>query len=314
MRRTARKLMRENGYLTNYCQYCGGGIEFPEYGVGAEIECPHCKRSIRLVMPTEPKAGIASTGQPAPRARLSPAGLLLLSKFLSPSEIAALGDVERWNSVLDEDRTVVIDRFLEDGLLEKATPDLVSQLCSKSSYDLKTFAKERRLPQSGTKPILARRLARADPDGMVELFRGRTYLSCTPVGRGLAERFLEAGAKVQQEAQDQSLAALRRGQVEEACRIVATFEASRVFGRGVGIDRQGYEPTRDSGILGLVFSESLARHAKLDQKALANIRVAAGMMQLWGQITRGRTWKRALTTMKLIGQLKLGCCYPEGSE
>ena len=32
----------------------------------------------------------------------------------------------------------------------------------------------------------------------------------------------------------------------------------------------------------LVFSECLARHAKLDQKAMANIRVAAAMMQLWG--------------------------------
>jgi hypothetical protein len=218
--------------------------------------------------------------------QLSPAGLLFLSKFLSPSEIGALGGDQRWSSVLDEHPTAVIAHFLEGGLLEKVTPDLVSLLCTKSSYDLKTLAKERAkergLPQSGTKPVLARRLAKADPAGMAQLFRGKTYLSCTRVGRGLAERFLEAGAKAQQEAQDQSLAALRQRQVEEACRIVATFEASRVFGRGLGIDWQRYEPTRDSAILRLIFSESLARHAKLDEKALANLRVAAAMMQLWG--------------------------------
>jgi hypothetical protein len=274
--------MSEDAYLTNHCQHCDGGIEFPQHGVGAEIECPHCKRSIRLVMPPELEAAVPSAGQPVPEGELSPAGLLFLSKFLSPSEIGALGGVERWNSVLDGHPTAVIDGFLEGGLLEKVTPDLVSLLCSKSSYDLKTFAKERGLPQSGMKPVLERRLAKADSEGMAHLFCGRTYLSCTPVGRGLAERFLEAGAKAEQEAQDQSLVALRQRQFEEACRVVATFEASCVFGRGVGTDWQAYEPTRDSGILSLIFSESLARHAELDEKALANIRVAAAMMQLWG--------------------------------
>ena len=274
--------MSEDAYLTNHCQHCGGGIEFPQHGVGAEIECPHCKCSIVLVTPPELEAAVPPAGHSVPEARLSPAELLFLSKFLSPSEIGALGGVERWNSVLDAHPTAVIDRFLDGGLLEKVTPDLVSLLCSKSSWDLKTFAKERGLPQSGTRRVLARRLAKADPEGMAHVFRGRTYLSCTPVGRGLAERFLEVGAKAEQAAQDQSLAALRQRQVEDACRIVATFEASRVFGRGVGIDWQRYEPARDSSILNLVFSESLARHAKLNEKALAAIRVAAAMMHLWG--------------------------------
>ena len=232
--------MSQDGYLTNHCQHCGGGIEFPQDGVGAEVECPHCKRSITLGMPPEPKAALPSAGQPVPEARLSPAGLLFLSKFLSPCEIGALGSVERWNSVLHGPPSAVIDRFLDGGLLEKVTPELVSLLCSQSSKDLKILAKARGLPQSGTKPVLARRLAKADPEGMAHLFRGRTYLSCTPVGRGLAERFLAAGAKAEQEAQAQSLAALRQGQAAEACRIVASFEASRVFGRGVGINWQEY--------------------------------------------------------------------------
>ena len=58
--------MSEDAYLTNHCQHCDGGIEFPQHGVGAEIECPHCKRSIRLVMPPELEAAVPSAGQPVP--------------------------------------------------------------------------------------------------------------------------------------------------------------------------------------------------------------------------------------------------------
>lgn len=274
--------MSEDGYLTNHCQHCGGGIEFPEHGVGAEIECPHCERSITLVMPSGSKTVTLSVGQPLPEARLSPAGLLFLSKFLSPSEIGAVGSIERWNSLLEGDATEVIDRFLQSGLLEKVTPDLVSLLCSRSSNDLKAYAKERGLPQSGTKPVLARRLAKADAEGMVRLFRGKTYFSCSSVGRDLAERFLEAGARAEEQARDQSLAAVRQQKFEEACQVVASFEASRVCGRGVGINWQQYDPSRDSRILRLIFSQRLMRRGQIDENALENIRVAAAMMHLWG--------------------------------
>ena len=36
------------GFLTHYCEACGGGIEFPEHGVGTDIPCPHCGVSITL--------------------------------------------------------------------------------------------------------------------------------------------------------------------------------------------------------------------------------------------------------------------------
>jgi len=274
--------MGEPGYITNNCQYCGGGIEFPDHGVGAEIECPHCARLIRLVGPTDTKAPTPCVTEPSPGTRLSPAELLLLSKFLSPSYIGSLGSFEPWNAVLEAHPSVVINGFLGAGLLEKVAPDLVFLLCSESSSNLKSLAKERSLPMSGTKPVLARRLAKADPEGIARLFRDRMYLSCTPTGRGLAEEFLEAGVKAEQQARDRSLAALQQHQLEEACRVVASFEASRVFGRGLGINWQKYDPSRDSEVLHLIFSQRLVRHEQFDGRALDNIRVAAAMMHLWG--------------------------------
>jgi TPR repeat protein len=35
-------------YVTCHCKICGGGIEFPDEGLGQEITCPHCGKVIRL--------------------------------------------------------------------------------------------------------------------------------------------------------------------------------------------------------------------------------------------------------------------------
>ena len=40
--------MAEAGYLSNDCPHCGGGIEFPEHGVGEWIDCPHCGKQVQL--------------------------------------------------------------------------------------------------------------------------------------------------------------------------------------------------------------------------------------------------------------------------
>ena len=110
--------MSSGGFLTNHCRHCGGGIEFPEAGIGEEIECPHCKAPIKLTTPSEMRAANFSIGEPLSEAWLSSAELLFLSKFRSPTEISALGNAERWSSVLDAQPTDVIDRFLGKGLLE----------------------------------------------------------------------------------------------------------------------------------------------------------------------------------------------------
>jgi len=41
-------------YFKNHCALCGGSIEFPAYGVGTRIRCPHCAREIELVASESP--------------------------------------------------------------------------------------------------------------------------------------------------------------------------------------------------------------------------------------------------------------------
>lgn len=38
-------------FLTIHCVFCSGGIEFPEHGLGTQIPCPHCQKTITLLRP-----------------------------------------------------------------------------------------------------------------------------------------------------------------------------------------------------------------------------------------------------------------------
>ena len=107
---------------------------------------------------------------------------------------------------------------------------------SKSKDELKSLAKARGISHSGTKDVLAQRLFKADPNGMSELFRGKTYFVCTPKGRLIIEKFVEYDNELTLTAKTATESALRQGRYEDACTIVADFEALRVFPRGLGID------------------------------------------------------------------------------
>ncbi|HXI72036.1 MAG TPA: hypothetical protein VNN22_16900 [Verrucomicrobiae bacterium] len=43
--------VKANGQIKNSCPSCGGRIEFPVYGVGRKIACPHCMSTITLQKP-----------------------------------------------------------------------------------------------------------------------------------------------------------------------------------------------------------------------------------------------------------------------
>lgn len=274
--------MSDAAYLTNHCQLCGGGIEFPSFGVGTEIECPHCNRLIRLINPLEPEPANSAESCSSAEVELSRGGLLFLSKFISPREVAALGSRDYWRSILDDDPAVVIDGFLGRGLLEQVTPDLIWLLRSRPSKDLKSLAAKRGLGQSGNRETLAKRLVRDDLEGMAQLFQGRVYLACTHQGGTLVENFLRAEAEKKRDAQERCLAALRDRRLEDAIQIVAALEGRGVLGRGEDADRQSCGSRAIRRVLDLIFTQFLTRHARLDEPTMLSIRVAAAMMEIWG--------------------------------
>ena len=92
-------------------------------------------------------------------------------------------------------------------------------------------------------------------------------MRCTTEGRRLVDEFRTAEADWTQNATAQALAALRQKNFEQA---------------SMAVSRSGKADARDCRILHFIFSTLLPRHAKFDERHLTNLRVAAGMTQLWG--------------------------------
>lgn len=84
-------------------------------------------------------------------------------------------------------------------------------------------------------------------------------------------------------AETASESALKQGRYEDACTIVADFEASQIFPRGVGIDWGRYDAARDIEILKEIASYSPRRHRSISESVLTSLRISAGMMNLWGE-------------------------------
>jgi len=198
---------------------------------------------------------------------------------------------------LNSDPKAVVNRFVSEGLLQQCNSDLVGLLQTKSSGDLKSIASVLKIPHSGTKETLARRLAKADPGEMGKLFHGKSYLTCTPRGAILAEKFRESEKEIKGQAEQETILALTEGRLKDACLSVASFEASRVFPRGVGMNWQEYDCARDLTVLQIIFTADLKSLASLAQDTILRLRVTTALMHLWGtnkpaacQPTDGRDW------------------------
>src|SRR2546421_2888690 len=98
-------------YVTTHCKHCGGGIEFPDDGIGAEIACPHCEQPIKLEVEK-------------PKQDLSRVGLKFLRTFQSRYDLSEIGKLEHWQDDLGAHPKTIVEKFLQSGLLEKAAPNV----------------------------------------------------------------------------------------------------------------------------------------------------------------------------------------------
>jgi hypothetical protein len=183
--------------------------------------------------------------------------------------------VEVWRRALRETPESIVSRFIASGLLQQGNVEVARLLQSKSKDELKSLAKARNLGQSGTKELLAKLLFKADPNGMRALFSGKMYFTCTAKGQLIVEKFVESETDFMFKTERATEAALRTGRYEDACAIVATYEASRVFQRGYEIDWA-------LEVLNGIASFQSRRHRDIPESVLFSLRVSAGMMNLWG--------------------------------
>ena len=218
----------------------------------------------------------------------SSAQLLFLSKFKSPKSADLYANDESWKEVLEEKPTKTVDRFKRDGLLLETNLEQRIDISFKST-ELKEMLKKRGLKQSGRKEEQIARLIeynRAEMEKTVVKVKG--YILSVK-GTELAIDYLEREREIRERAEEQVLDFLKKRDFEKAVRTMANYESVQVFPRGMGIDWKRYNPRRDVNQLKYIFSSKPAILKGLDESKFEVLRLAAGVMLLWGK-SRCEEW------------------------
>ena len=213
--------------------------------------------------------------------RKSKAHLLLLSQFLRAKTVDDFRSSLAWKAALREAPEKAIARFVKEGMLVKG--DLAASIDYRYTVsELKRMLTDRSLPISGRKAELINRLLQADPTGARQAVAGLEVLVCSQQGREIAEEFLEKERAYRAGVEAQVLEHLRRARFKDAAVLVASYEAQQVFPRGIGVDWKHYDPSHDLAVLSTIFAGRPKILASLSDAQLDPLRIAAGMMHLWG--------------------------------
>jgi hypothetical protein len=214
----------------------------------------------------------------------SSAQMLLLSKFRICNSLDRYRDDEDWEGALQQKVQIVIDQFLNDGVLQPA--GLKEKLDYKfKAIELQSLLKASGLKISGRKEELIQRLIGNDPQAMQEATSGLDLYLCTEVGTRLVDNFLEGEKAKQDAAEREVLGLLEKREFSKAVHVMAQFEASQVFPRGVGIDWKNYNVESEVTLLKAIFGRVPGILKGIDKTRLDRLRLAAAVMELWGTTT-----------------------------
>lgn len=219
--------------------------------------------------------------------RLSEAHLQLLSRFLLAQRVENVAQ-PYLEDALGEKPDAAIKRFMAEGMLVPAS--LQNRLLATyGTAELKALLRERGLKVSGTKDSLIERLTSADPQGMAAKVAKLNIYECSPEARTMAEQYTGNQWADKNAAFAESIAFLRAHEFQQASLVVSSYESRQVFKRGVGVDWSNPDTLGDVRDLRTIFSARPGILAGLPEDAWESLRVAAGMMLLWGK-NRATEW------------------------
>jgi hypothetical protein len=203
--------------------------------------------------------------------------LLLLSKFLSPTNLSRIGDY--WTDALQENYRRAIDRLIEDGALIESSLDEKMNAKFKVS-DLRRQLKERGLKVSGRKRDLIERLIDADRSRMKAITSDEVIFQCSKWGAELANKYLEYAKEERENTERMTVMDLDAGNYRRAIETVAAYEAKQVFSRGINIDWGSYDTSRDEALLFHIFHGKPRILGKLTEAQLNLLRTPAALSLL----------------------------------
>lgn len=216
--------------------------------------------------------------------RKSQAHLLLLSKFLHAATAGETAWAPGWKKALRETSEQAIMRFVEEGVLVPAgRSSRMAYLTYKYTVStLQAKLEQRGLPVSGRRADLISRLIEADPEGTEGAVDDLSVLELSPRGRAIVSEYFAAVQEDRETAEQEVIAKLQKRQFREACLAYYGYQARQVFPSGGSKQWENRNPTKDAVALESIYRSNPRILARLNESQLALLRMATGMMILWG--------------------------------
>jgi hypothetical protein len=211
----------------------------------------------------------------------SPAHLLLLAEFLTPRDPEDVCRTKKWQAVFGENLRQTIRLFGRERLVIRCSLEEHLNYAF-GTPTLQGMSKARRLPVSDSRPEMIARLVFNDREGMKQAVARVFVLRCSEQGLTVVEHFLDEERRARTGAESQVVDALRKGKLEDACRLVAAFEARQVFPRDSEVGWEHYVPDTDLAMLEMIASSRPRVFSRLGGGQRDPLRIAASMTYLWG--------------------------------
>ena len=138
-----------------------------------------------------------------------------------------------------------------------------------------------------SKAQLIKRLIETDSRATEKATRRLHVYVCSHEGRERAKSYPAAEKKNRQDVGRKVLALLHAQEFKQACQLVARVEAQQVLARGVGTDWEHYNTSSDLQVLRGIFRSTPSVLRDVPESHLPALRLAAGMLQLWGKSQAG---------------------------
>jgi len=220
--------------------------------------------------------------------RDSDAHLLLLTKFCDGNSIDRYSDSEDWASVLGEKPKKAIEQLIDESMLQPASLARVLDQCF-TVPELRTMLRQMGIKVAGRKAKIIERLIEGDAAAMQSITKTANVYECTVRGAQLAQEYLAKQQDRRRDAEQNTLALLVRQNFLEAVRVMAHYESTQVFPRGLGIDWDNYDYKSAAELLRVIIQGRPGILNGMKASRLEELRIAAGMMHLWG-VSSAKPW------------------------
>jgi hypothetical protein len=229
----------------------------------------------------------------------SRAHLHLLAEFLQPRPTDFYDDtlvIARWTEELKEPLSTALERFRSGNFITEAHVQQKLEF-SYSLSEMKSILRKQKLPVSGIKTDLARRLCESLPTEVQTMVADVQLLVCSEKGKAIAQKYEKWADDLELKVQTKTLEYVRERKFVEAYRLFADYDRRQVFPIIANIKTAGFDcEFFASNELVWIFKGTPKVLSYISGEHLEGVRLAAAMYRIWGKQDYARWFPNERTT------------------